>query len=79
MTAWTEDTWDGGKSTMVQRDDSTGTMVIPGAAEPEAWDRVREVADSVDRDGDLMGWGEYTGLYRVVVGNVTLWYMVAEG
>ena len=62
---------------MVKNNDGYYEMI--GAATVEDWSEVQEVADDVEKIGDLTGWGEYTAAYKVQVNGGELTYFVAEG
>lgn len=58
--------------------EENGYYEMIGAATVEDWDEVQDVADSVEKIGDLTGRGEYTAAYRVQANGGELTYFVAE-
>lgn len=58
--------------------EENGYYEMIGAATVEDWDEVQDVADSVEKIGDLTGWGEYTAAYKVQANGGELTYFVAE-
>ena len=57
---------------------NNGYYEMIGAATVEDWDDVQDVAESVEKIGDLTGWGEYSAAYKVQANGVDLTYFVAE-
>jgi len=71
--------WDLETPCLLVRRSDTGTYEIPGAAEEEEWDDVRQAYDSVEDYGPLKGWGKWTRVYRVGDDEgFGWWYFVAE-
>lgn len=62
---------------MVKNNDGYYEMI--GAATVEDWSDVQAAVESVEKIGDLTGWGEYTAAYKVRTDDGSdLTYFVAE-
>lgn len=58
--------------------EENGYYEMIGAATVEDWDEVQDVADSIEKIGNLTGWAEYTAAYKVQANGGELTYFVAE-